>query len=174
MPNQASTNAARVEERGRAICWGDSSNPYWSRPFCPGREFTVGITGTGDDADGVGRSARSRQKANYVGDGYGFENKEVLGRQGRYPSAQTRCGESSGRRGAGRMAGPALPRWRAHRHPQRCAKESRISSRSIRWPACAPIIPTCASSPITEASRYAALIGMIMDAFLKRHPELRP
>ena len=49
--------------------------PVLVEKFLPGREFTVAIIGTGDDARVLGVS-EILKKAKYVGDGYGFENNE--------------------------------------------------------------------------------------------------
>src|ERR1700744_1514253 len=49
--------------------------PVLAETFLSGREFTVAITGTGEDARVVG-SSEIRPKAGWVGDGYGFENKD--------------------------------------------------------------------------------------------------
>src|SRR5580658_4688407 len=48
--------------------------PVLVEEFLPGREFTVGITGTGADARVLGVS-EIVPKDGYVGHGYGFENK---------------------------------------------------------------------------------------------------
>ena len=48
--------------------------PVLVETFLPGREFTVGITGTGAAADVLGVS-EIVPKAGYVGPGYGYENK---------------------------------------------------------------------------------------------------
>src|SRR5581483_6181363 len=49
--------------------------PVLAETYLPGREFTVGILGTGEDARVLGVS-EIVPKANWIGDGYGFENKE--------------------------------------------------------------------------------------------------
>src|SRR5512142_1647842 len=48
--------------------------PVLVETFLPGREFTVGITGTGADAEVLGVT-EIVPKAGYVGAGYGYENK---------------------------------------------------------------------------------------------------
>src|ERR1700749_476664 len=51
------------------------NQPVLVEEFLPGREFTVGILGTGDDAAVLGVSEIVPIE-NWVGDGYGYENKE--------------------------------------------------------------------------------------------------
>ena len=49
--------------------------PVLVETFLPGREFTVGITGTGPDSEVLGVS-EIVPLAGYIGAGYGFENKQ--------------------------------------------------------------------------------------------------
>ena len=85
--------------------------------FLPGREFTVGITGTGEDAAVLGVS-EIVPNANYVGDGYGYREQGGLGRQARHRAAPT----TPRREAAGEVA---LAAWRA----LRCRDGGRVDIR---------------------------------------------
>lgn len=132
----------------------------------------MGITGTGDDAEVLGVS-EIRQKENYVGHGYGFENKNYW-----EDKVDIRLAEDEAAVAAGDVA---LAAWRA----LRCRDGGRIDIRNdaqdrphfIEVNPLAGLRPDysdlCFISNFKGIS-YQALIGKIMDAFLKRHPELRP
>ena len=146
--------------------------PVLVETFLPGREFTVGITGTGPDAEVLGVS-EIRQKENYVGHGYGFENKNYW-----EDKVDIRLAEDEAAEAAGEVA---LAAWRA----LRCRDGGRIDIRNdahgkpnfIEVNPLAGLRPDysdlCFISNFKGIS-YQALIGKIMEAFLKRHPELRP
>ncbi len=144
--------------------------PVLVETFLSGREFTVAITGTGEDAAVLGVSEIVK-KANYVGEGYGFENKEfwedkveIIGA----PAAD-----------ASVAAEIALAAWRV----LRCRDGGRID---IRYDGCGKphfieVNPLAGLRPdysdmcfiaAREGVSYRQLIGKIMDSFLKRYPHL--
>jgi D-alanine-D-alanine ligase len=138
--------------------------------FLPGREFTIGITGTGDDAKVLGASEiRCTDKA--VGVGYGYVNKtDWVGR--------ITIEEAKGREvdAAGDVA---LAVWRA----LRCRDGGRVDIRLdaqgkphfIEVNPLAGITPNYSDLCLIANYRnisYQELIGMFMASFLKRHPEL--
>ena len=144
--------------------------PVLVETFLPGREFTVAITGTGSDASVLGVSEIVK-KANYVGDGYGFENKEywedkvdIVGA----PSTEAKA--------AGEVA---LAAWRA----LRCRDGGRVDIRcdGNGKPHLIEVNPLAGLRPeysdmcfiaTREGVTYQQLIGKIMDSFFRRHPEL--
>jgi D-alanine-D-alanine ligase len=146
------------------------AQPVLVEGFLPGREFTVGITGSGADAAVLGVS-EIRKKANYVGDSYGLENKEhwedkvdIVGA----PALDARA--------AGNVA---LAAWRC----LRCRDGGRVD---IRYDAegkanFIEVNPLAGLRPgysdmwfiaDREGLSYAQLIGKFMDSFLKRYPAL--
>ena len=146
--------------------------PVLVETFLPGREFTVGITGTGPDAEVLGVS-EIRQKENYVGHGYGFENKNYW-----EDKVDIRLAEDDAAEAAGAVA---LAAWRA----LRCRDGGRIDIRNdangnpnfIEVNPLAGLRPDYSDLCFISNFKgipYQALIGKIMEAFLKRHPELRP
>jgi D-alanine-D-alanine ligase len=130
----------------------------------------VGITGTGDDALVLGVSEIVK-KSNYVGDGYGFENKEhwhdkvdIVGA----PRAEARA--------AGEVA---LAAWRC----LRCRDGGRVDIRcdAKGQPQFMEVNPLAGLRPDysdlcfiseREGLSHQQLIGKIMDSFLKRYPAL--
>lgn len=151
---------------------GQFKQPVLVETFLSGREFTVGITGTGDDAEVLGVS-EIHQKANYVGHGYGFENKNYWEDKVDILQADEASAKAAG--------DVALAAWRA----LRCRDGGRIDIRNdgegqphfIEVNPLAGLRPDYSDMCFIAKYRgisHAALIGMIMDAFLKRHPELRP
>jgi D-alanine-D-alanine ligase len=144
--------------------------PVLVERFLLGREFTVGITGTGDDAVVLGVSEIVK-KPNYVGDGYGFENKErwedkvdIVGA----PPAEARI--------AGDVA---LAAWRC----LRCRDGGRVDIRCdahgdahfMEVNPLAGLRPNYSDMCFIaerEGVSYQQLIGKLMDSFLKRHPAL--
>ena len=145
--------------------------PVLVETFLPGREFTVGITGTGPDAEVLGVS-EIRQKENYVGHGYGFENKNYW-----EDKVDIRLAEDEAAEAAGEVA---LAAWRA----LRCRDGGRIDIRNDAHgkPNFIEVNPLAGLRPEYsdmcfiarfEGLSYNQLIGKIMDAFLARHPELK-
>ena len=144
--------------------------PVLVEPFLPGREFTVAIIGTGEEATVLGVSEIAK-KANYVGDAYGFENKEhwedkvdIIGA----PPAQAKT--------AGDIA---LAAWRC----LRCRDGGRVDIRYDAEGAAQfmEVNPLAGLRPgysdmcfiaEREGLSYQQLIGKIMDSFLRRHPTL--
>lgn len=146
------------------------NQPVLVETFLPGREFTVGIIGTGDEAVVLGVSEIVK-KSNYVGDAYGFENKErwhdkvdIIGA----PQAEAKI--------AGEVA---LAAWRC----LRCRDGGRVDVRcdaqgSAQFMEVNPLAglrpgysDMCFIAE-REGLSYQQLIGKIMDSFLKRHPAL--
>lgn len=157
-------------ERTAANLFAKFRQPVLVETYLPGREFTVAITGTGSDARVLGVSEIVK-KANYVGDGYGFENKEywedkvdIVGA----PPAEART--------AGDVA---LAAWRC----LRCRDGGRVDIRGDAQgkPHFIEVNPLAGLRPdysdmcfiaTREGVSYQAMIGMIMDSFLRRHPGL--
>ena len=144
--------------------------PVLVETFLPGREFTVAIIGTGQEASVLGVSEIVK-KANYVGDAYGFENKErwedkveIIGA----PQAEARI--------AGDIA---LAAWRC----LRCRDGGRVDIRCDAHGAAQfmEVNPLAGLRPgysdmffiaEREGLSYQQLIGKIMDSFLRRYPAL--
>jgi D-alanine-D-alanine ligase len=140
--------------------------------FLPGREFTVGIIGTGEDAAVLGVS-EIVPKEKFVGAGYGFENKET-GWEEKVDIRPARGPEADA---AGKVA---LGAWRA----LRCRDGGRIDIRcdANGAPHFMEVNPLAGLRPkhsdlclIADDAglSYQDLIGLIMAAFFKRHPELK-
>ncbi len=144
--------------------------PVLVETYLPGREFTVGITGTGDDASVLGvLDISPTEKAS--GLDYGYENKE-------------RCDENVIYRlvdgpEADAAAAVALAAWRA----LRCRDAGRIDVRndSRGQPQFLEVNPLAGLNPEHsdlcflarfKGLSYQELIGLVMASFLKRHPEL--
>jgi D-alanine-D-alanine ligase len=147
--------------------------PVLVETFLPGREFTVGITGTGEDAKVLG-STEIVPKAGWVGDGYGFENKDA-GWEDRVEIVR-----ASHRPEAKAAGAVALAAWRA----LRCRDGGRIDIRCDAHgkPHFIEVNPIAGLRPnhsdlcfiaTYEGVSYAQLLGRIMESFLKRHPQLR-
>ncbi len=148
--------------------------PVLVETFLSGREFTVGITGTGEDARVLGVT-EIVPKSGWVGDGYGFENKDAgweervdIVRASPLPEAKA----------AGAVA---LAAWRA----LRCRDGGRIDIRcdGNGAPHFIEVNPIAGLRPEHsdlcfianyEGVSYDQLIGKIMASFLKRHPALAP
>jgi D-alanine-D-alanine ligase len=144
--------------------------PVLVESFLPGREFTVGITGTGEDAQVLGVSEIVK-KSNYVGDGYGFENKERW---------QDKVDIVGAPKAEARVAGEvALAAWRC----LRCRDGGRVDIRCdakgeaqfMEVNPLAGIRPGYSDLCFIaerEGLSHQQLIGKIMDSFLKRYPAL--
>ena len=144
--------------------------PVLVEPYLPGREFTVAITGTGEEAEVLGVSEIVKL-AGYVGDGYGLKNKEDwhgrLDIVGAPPADAKASGEV------------ALAAWRA----LRCRDGGRIDIRydAAGKPNFIEVNPLAGLRPEysdmcfianREGVSYQQLIGKIMASFLRRNPGL--
>ncbi|HUB84625.1 MAG TPA: hypothetical protein VL971_02955 [Rhizomicrobium sp.] len=147
--------------------------PVLVETFLSGREFTVGITGTGEDAKVLG-ATEIVPKAGWVGDGYGFENKDT-GWEERVEIV--RASDKPEAKAAGQVA---LAAWRA----LRCRDGGRIDIRCDAQgkPHFIEVNPIAGLRPNHsdlcfiadyEGVSYAQLLGRIMESFLKRNPQLR-
>jgi len=147
------------------------AQPVLVETFLPGREFTVGIVGTGEDAEVLGVT-EIVPKDKFVGAGYGFENKEA----GWEEKVDVRSARGPEAVAAGEVA---LGAWRA----LRCRDGGRIDTRCdanglshfIEVNPLAGLRPE--HSDLCFIAKYAGLsyqelIGRIMASFFKRHPEL--
>jgi D-alanine-D-alanine ligase len=145
--------------------------PVLVERFLPGREFTVGICGTGAAARVIG-VMEIVQKSGFVGAGYGFENK-----QGDWEGKLdiVRADDAAARA----AAAVALAGWRA----LRCRDGGRVD---VREDACGQacfieVNPLAGLRPDYsdlcfiakfEGLTYNELIGLFLESFLRRHPEL--
>lgn len=145
--------------------------PVLIETYLPGREFTVGITGTGDDAEVLGVS-EIVPLAGYHGDGYGLVNKEDW--HGRLDIVGAPPEEA---KAAGDVA---LRAWKA----LRCLDGGRIDIRcdAAGQPNFIEVNPLAGLRPdysdmcfiaTREGVSYQELIGKIMTSFRKRHPALK-
>jgi len=146
------------------------AQPVLVEPFLAGREFTVGITGTGDSAEVLGVS-EIVPLAGYHGDGYGLVNKEDW--HGRLDIVGAPPAEA---KAAGDVA---LAAWRC----LRCRDGGRIDIRcdGEGRPHFIEVNPLAGLRPeysdmcfiaTREGVSYQELIGKIMTSFLKRYPAL--
>jgi len=144
--------------------------PVLVETFLPGREFTVAITGTGEDARVLGVS-EIVPKGNWVGDGYGYENKEYW-----QDKVDIIGADPISARAASKVA---LGAWRA----LRCRDGGRVDIRNdangqsnfMEVNPVAGLRPEYSDMCLIatrEGLTYRDLIGRIMAAFLKRHPEM--
>ncbi len=145
--------------------------PVLVETFLPGREFTVGILGTGEEARVLGVSEIVPRK-NWIGDGYGYENKEYW-----HDKVAIIAADPASAKAAGEIA---LAAWRA----LRCRDGGRVDIRNDADgnPNFMEANPVAGLRPeysdmcfiaTREGLSYRDLIGEIMASFLKRHPELR-
>ena len=145
--------------------------PVLVETFLPGREFTVGITGTGAEAEILGVTEISRTDK-FIGEGYGYQNKEYW-----EDKVVIRLCEDDNAIAAGETA---LAAWRA----LNCRDGGRVDIREGKdgKPNFIEVNPLAGLRPdysdlcfIANYKHvaYQDLIGKIMASFLKRHPELR-
>lgn len=144
--------------------------PVLAEVFLPGRDFTVGVTGTGDDAKIFGAS-EIVPDTNSDGAGYGYLNKtDWIGRvqiiEAKGLEAEAACDV-------------ALAAWRA----LRCRDGGRVDIRCdaegkphfIEVNPLAGITPDWSDLCLIANRKniaYQQLIGLFLESFLKRHPEL--
>lgn len=147
--------------------------PVLVETFLPGREFTVGITGTGPEAEVLGVS-EIVPLAGYVGAGYGFENKQ----EGWEDKLAVRPAPAVEGAAAGRVA---LAAWRA----LRCRDGGRVDVRCAAdgSPHFIEVNPLAGLRPEHSdlcliagfaGLTYDRLIGRIMASFFRRHPGIAP
>jgi len=145
--------------------------PVLVETFLPGREFTVGIIGTGEDAEVLGVS-EIVPIGNWVGHGYGYQNKEYSDDKVSIVEA-----DKDNARAAGQVA---LAAWRA----LRCRDGGRIDVRCdaegkphfIEVNPLAGLRPDYSDLCLIAARKglsHADLVGRIMEAFFKRNPDLK-
>jgi len=145
--------------------------PVLVESYLPGREFTVAIIGSGEDADVLGVS-EIVPKANWVGAGYGYQNKEYWEDKVEIVEA-----DAESARGAGDVA---LAAWRT----LRCRDGGRVDVRCdaqgrphfIEVNPLAGLRPEYSDMCLIAERRglsHAQLIERIMNAFFRRHPELK-
>lgn len=145
--------------------------PVLAETFLPGREFTVGILGTGEQARVLGVSEIVPKEC-WVGHGYGFENKE-----GNWQEKVAIIGaDPASAKAAGEVA---LAAWRA----LRCRDGGRVDVRNnaAGKPNFIEVNPVAGLRPDhsdlclianREGVSHRDLIGRIMDSFMKRNPQL--
>jgi D-alanine-D-alanine ligase len=145
--------------------------PVLVEEFLPGREFTVGITGTGAGAKVLGVSEIVPTEK-FIGHGYGFENKETW-----EDKLKVLRGTDADAKAAGEVA---LAAWRV----LRCRDGGRADIRLDRngKPRFIEVNPLAGIRPgysdlcfiaEFEGLSYRQLIGKFLDSFLARHPELQ-
>jgi D-alanine-D-alanine ligase len=144
--------------------------PVLVETYLPGREFTVGITGTGEDARVLGVLEIAPTGRAACSD-YGFENKERCDENVVYRLVEDAESDAA--------AAVALKAWRV----LRCRDGGRIDIRSdsAGRPQFVEVNPLAGLNPEHSdlcflagfrGLSYQDLIGLILESFLKRHPEL--
>ncbi|MBV8977196.1 MAG: D-alanine--D-alanine ligase [Alphaproteobacteria bacterium] len=145
--------------------------PVLAESFLSGREFTVAIIGTGEEAAVLGVS-EIVPKSNWVGSGYGYQNKEYW--EDKVDIVETDAENAS------RAGDVALAAWRA----LRCRDGGRVDIRCdaqgshhfIEVNPLAGLRPEYSDMCLIANRKglsHAELIGRIMQAFFRRHPELK-
>jgi D-alanine-D-alanine ligase len=144
--------------------------PVLVETFLPGREFTVGITGTGHEASALGvMEVIWTDKA--AAHGYGYENKEHFEEKMIYRLAEDRAAKDA--------AEVALAAW----HALRCRDGGRVDIRfgDDGKAYFLEVNPLAGLNPersdlvfITrfKGLSYRDLIGRIIESFVRRHPDL--
>jgi D-alanine-D-alanine ligase len=144
--------------------------PVLVETYLAGREFTVGITGTGKDASVLG-VMEIKPTAKGTQSGYSYENKEHW--EDRVTLHMANDAEAAA------AAEVALAGWRA----LRCRDGGRVDVRSDGQgrPHFLEVNPLAGLNPEHsdlcfiarfQGLSYQELIGLIVTSFLKRHPEL--
>lgn len=144
--------------------------PVMVESFLSGREFTVGITGTGAEAQALG-VMEVIFTDNADAHGYGYENKEHFERKMHYRLVDDVEAQTA--------TDVALGAWRV----LRCRDGGRVDIRSDGQgrPHFLEVNPLAGLNPersdLVFLTRFAGigyndLIARIMDSFLRRHPEL--
>jgi D-alanine-D-alanine ligase len=144
--------------------------PVLVEQYLPGREFTIGITGTGADAEvlGIMEVLWTEAAAPF---GYGYENKQNY--QGRMDYRLANDSEAC------EAARVALAAWRT----LRCRDGGRIDVRSTedRQPHFIEVNPLAGLNPESsdlvfiarfKGISYCDLIARIMESFCRRYPSL--
>jgi D-alanine-D-alanine ligase len=143
--------------------------PVLVEEFLPGREFTIGITGTGAEARVLG-AGEVVPNQNYIGHGYGFENKEQWEDKLQFLPARDAEAKAAGE--------VALAAWRA----LRCRDGGRADVRQDGHgkPRFIEVNPLAGIRPGYsdlcfiagfEGLTYQQLIGKFLDAFLARQSQ---
>ncbi|HVZ90332.1 MAG TPA: hypothetical protein VG843_01685 [Rhizomicrobium sp.] len=162
---------ARDLRKSASLLLARFQQPVLVETFLPGREFTVGVIGAGEDAIVLGVSEIAPAE-NWIGSGYGYENKEYWEDKVRILEA-----DPDNARAAGAVA---LAAWRA----LRCRDGGRVDIRCdaqgrhnfIEVNPLAGLRPGYSDLCLIAERKglsHAQLIGMIMTAFFKRHPQLK-
>ena len=145
--------------------------PVLVEEFLPGREFTVGIVGTGDEAVVLGVS-EIVPIGNWVGDGYGYENKEYSDDKVNIIEADKENSKAAG--------AAALAAWRALRGRDGGRVDVRCDAHGqphfIEANPLAGLRPDYSDLCLIAQRRglsHADLVGRIMNSFFKRHPEFK-
>jgi D-alanine-D-alanine ligase len=144
--------------------------PVLVEEFLPGREFTVGLTGTGEGAEILG-VIEIVPTAAYVGQAYGYENKSDW--EGKLDIVKRDDGDA---RAAAQVA---LAAWRV----LRCRDGGRADVRLDRkgQPRFIEVNPLAGIRPgysdlcfiaDFQGISYQELIGKFLNAFLRRNPHL--
>jgi D-alanine-D-alanine ligase len=163
------TNREELERAVSAVI-SRFKQPALVETYLPGREFTVGIVGTGDDAQVLG-VIEIAPTGNAAGADYGYENKENCDENTQY-----RLVEDAQALAAGEVA---LRAWRV----LRCRDGGRIDVRNdaAGRPQFVEVNPLAGLNPehsdlcflaAFKGCSYQQLIGMILDSFLRRNPAL--
>jgi len=163
------TNAAELRHLAGELL-ARFRQPVLVETYLPGREFTVGLIGTGEAARVLG-VLDIVPTANAAGTHYGYENKERCDENVIYRLAEDAEAQAA--------AEVALKAWRV----LRCRDGGRIDVRNDAEgrPQFVEVNPLAGLNPEHsdlcflagfKGLSYQELIGLVMDSFLKRHPKL--